>query len=928
MSHQEPAWELSKENVAPLARGRDKISLHTALHATKDNVTSSRAFHEDAVRKALSGVGPYANDPLTPAASYVKWAADAYQPRSPQLLTVLEAICRSFVSEQRYKNDPRYVRFWVRYADARDDPMDCFAYMKAHGIGKKNALFYEAWATTLEYKKDFPGADRVYASGLECNAEPRKRLEQRQREFLARMVARDRRAEAKASKADMKSSREKSVSARKPVSDASRGSRQQYVSDENARPALGSLTAKQANASFRPVAPQNTSLNSGMPTAFVQATRSTERTQHQSTFADKTGRKKQNEIADFSFRMYSDSDDVSHSIGYAENKNKVDTGKSQENPGFPSLAKFDEVRKENEGDLPSQWAGTTLRQSSPLTRARQRSRRQQTPAFEIFADPVERNTPHNVHQTAEPSLQKPDTADESDSVGAPTGPPSPTINTKIAMQQVDEMFNSPLPFAVRPKTFEKVPNRQKIEIYRDTTEDNGWFTDQKNKPVADGENKVNGVDKENISNQRPAVLHQATDEDQERLPGMPFSSVVSTASSNQLPPDTIDSNKSHRESLKTCTESMTDWCVDCVPDLPGWRPLENNCPELRNGTVITLQCGLDEEQSYIVHALLGVGFEGISRVFAATPLDGLRKASCEDGNNSDDNDDDDDDETTVAIKVASTVNLAWEFYIYNVIHSRLGNIQIASIPHALYFYHGSPHSCLILDKVGVITLANLVDVSRGKLEDESVAMFLAIDLMKLVELLHSIGIIHNDITLENILLRKDAVHNLIDEYSVDGKNGWNGSGVSLIDFNHAVDTRHAAVRGHSTDSILSHAEFMGKSHLDVAYIACKEGDKTHSRDRWGYNVDCICTAACLARLIGCEVINPYGKHEVWRDILPRLHEVDSLSMNDSTTAVLRWCRERLQVTLSEDKDLNSGLRNKLQHLYNVACAAQLANDTT
>jgi checkpoint serine/threonine-protein kinase len=79
--------------------------------------------------------------------------------------------------------------------------------------------------------------------------------------------------------------------------------------------------------------------------------------------------------------------------------------------------------------------------------------------------------------------------------------------------------------------------------------------------------------------------------------------------------------------------------------------------------------------------------------------------------------------------------------------------------------------------------------------DELVAMFFTIELLKLVEGLHSNGFIHGDLKIDNCLVRLDAIPSSEGgtsawsaQYDRNGRNGWNRKGVKLIDFGGAIDT--------------------------------------------------------------------------------------------------------------------------------------------
>ena len=70
------------------------------------------------------------------------------------------------------------------------DPSDVFSYLIDHNIGQGLALFYIAYATFCELKKNYTLADSTYQKGIELKATPVDRLEQKFSEFQHRMVRR------------------------------------------------------------------------------------------------------------------------------------------------------------------------------------------------------------------------------------------------------------------------------------------------------------------------------------------------------------------------------------------------------------------------------------------------------------------------------------------------------------------------------------------------------------------------------------------------------------------------------------------------------------------------------------------------------------------------------------------------------------------
>ncbi len=74
---------------------------------------------------------------------------------SPHLLPLLERCTRELQSVPRYKEDQRYLRVWVLYANCVTEPGDIFKFLEANAIGQSFALFHEAHATFLELRGSF-----------------------------------------------------------------------------------------------------------------------------------------------------------------------------------------------------------------------------------------------------------------------------------------------------------------------------------------------------------------------------------------------------------------------------------------------------------------------------------------------------------------------------------------------------------------------------------------------------------------------------------------------------------------------------------------------------------------------------------------------------------------------------------------------------
>lgn len=154
-----------------------------------------------------------------------------------------------------------------------------------------------------------------------------------------------------------------------------------------------------------------------------------------------------------------------------------------------------------------------------------------------------------------------------------------------------------------------------------------------------------------------------------------------------------------------------------------------------------------------------------------------------------------------AIKVENKPRtLTWEFHILNLIRSRLGRssrtMQSVIRAHECHLYRDECY--LVLEYHSQGTLLDLVNHCRneniraGKIAEgleEPVAMWLAIELLRVVEDMHKVGILHGDLKADNCLVRFDLETELTGPYNRHGDDGWSKKGLTLIDLGRGIDIR-------------------------------------------------------------------------------------------------------------------------------------------
>ncbi|CAO1625191.1 unnamed protein product [Sympodiomycopsis kandeliae] len=188
----------------------------------------------------------------------------------------------------------------------------------------------------------------------------------------------------------------------------------------------------------------------------------------------------------------------------------------------------------------------------------------------------------------------------------------------------------------------------------------------------------------------------------------------------------------------------------------------------------------------------------------------LKVDDCDgDADDEEDEDSDDEDEAErkrmVAIKVETPPN-KWEFYILGQMRARLESRALQSIISARRFFAYQDESYLVLEWGEKGTLLEIVNQasqagvapsgsSSGKGAtgvEEVLAIFFAVELLRLVENLHRNELIHGDLKIDNCLLRLEELPTgttWTNTYHSDGSNGWSQKGLYLLDFGRAIDMR-------------------------------------------------------------------------------------------------------------------------------------------
>lgn len=152
----------------------------------------------------------------------------------------------------------------------------------------------------------------------------------------------------------------------------------------------------------------------------------------------------------------------------------------------------------------------------------------------------------------------------------------------------------------------------------------------------------------------------------------------------------------------------------------------------------------------------------------------------------------------------------WEFYIMSTLHTRIaellalqGRTSSLLAPHALHLFEDEGYLLeQYLEQGTLLDLVNLAKPSPPGVLDETVAMFFTVELLRAVEAMHLVGILHGDLKADNCLMRLtpssatlSSCANAVTadmwdpEYQPDGSGGWASKGLCLIDFGRGIDLR-------------------------------------------------------------------------------------------------------------------------------------------
>ncbi|WCJ44781.1 Mitotic spindle checkpoint protein BUBR1 [Euphorbia peplus] len=197
-------WELFKENVRPLKRGRNVRLLNHALKSHTQNQLKKELIENR--RQMIEAIDEYkGDDPLLPWIQCIKWVQESFPPGgdSSGLVVIYEQCVRAFWHSDRYKEDLRYLKVWLEYAENCADAEVIYNFLDANEIGKSHSVYYIAYASHMESKSKMKASNDIFNLGISRDAQPIEKLKDAYKKFLIRSMRMQKLVEEDAGEKDL-----------------------------------------------------------------------------------------------------------------------------------------------------------------------------------------------------------------------------------------------------------------------------------------------------------------------------------------------------------------------------------------------------------------------------------------------------------------------------------------------------------------------------------------------------------------------------------------------------------------------------------------------------------------------------------------------------------------------------------------------------
>ncbi|KAJ0982942.1 hypothetical protein J5N97_011197 [Dioscorea zingiberensis] len=266
----------------------------------------------------------------------------------------------------------------------------------------------------------------------------------------------------------------------------------------------------------------------------------------------------------------------------------------------------------------------------------------------------------------------------------------------------------------------------------------------------------------------------------------------------------------------------------------------------------------------------------------------------------------------VALKIQKPA-FPWEFYMYRQLDKRISDVERSSFgfAHSAHIY--SDWSILVCEYLSHGTLQDAINsyLVMHKVMEEVLCIYYTIEMLRMLEALHGVGIIHGDFKPDNLLVRY-ARDDLTEDGFSSRTGSWHDQGLCLVDWGRGIDL----------SLFPADTEFQGDCR--TSGFRCVQMQEKHS---WTYQVDTYGLCVIVHMMLhgsymsiekkstpdGGYYYQPktafkrYWNVDLWKPLFSKLLNIQS---NVSDVPLLQSLRSSFEDYMCR----NPQLINKLKHL--------------
>ncbi|ODV93297.1 hypothetical protein PACTADRAFT_5085 [Pachysolen tannophilus NRRL Y-2460] len=757
--------ECNKENIDVVRTPARKVSDDDVQ---ENRLKTERAYFENMIRDTSD-----LDDPLDPYLEYINWTLANFPPDSrlqSGLIDLLQKCTHDFKDDSLYKNDPRYLKVWLEYIKYSESPIEIFTYLYKKKIGLNLSLYFENFANYLEKIGNFKNCSEVYKTGLgNLNVRPYQRLINRYVDFKERLKNYEREGAL--------SKDESPIFGNLAFSRSSSESLDQIQEPELKRQKLTNNSKSIAKPIFN-----NEESNKVYKIIKVPGKKD-ERwdINLDLLYPENDDEYCLEEILLMSRGLYcvklaeteifeeknALNDDILHISPEKQPEQNVNGSR----PPSPTMTMFSRAATDEVLNMFNQPLSEEIESSREVSdikddrfaQAHLLSSEKSESELESEHDHEHEHEHESGKTKASPQrnlIMRADIANEANGMPVCSRGSEVGRQDSASVQETQEDYVPSTPHNRRI-----IANNNSSTIRR--TNLIPFMT-----PITERSENNNDYETEYLHSspfvEQPNQLFETKTDEKSDVVINPLDDSVRFKLLNSLSPPL-----SSYEGYKTYYKS-----IDKLNTLKKFIKSKTTSSAKASSLVGSKNSMIEfDEDLYCIREELGEG--GYATVYLAESLNGELNA----------------------IKIEKPSN-PWEFYILKTIEKRLSEFNKESLlksiikPKCVKIYQDEGY--LMLDYVNQGTILDVVNIFKSSQNhlngamDEKLVVFLTIELLKTVEALHEIGIIHGDLKPDNCMIRfkevpKDSKWN--SEYDANGNNGWSFKGITVIDFGRAIDMK-------------------------------------------------------------------------------------------------------------------------------------------